>query len=146
MATAIRPERNGQDFELIVCSMLRQRGADFERQRWFRPSIYGYDWKVDVFVKNAESFRNGLVIECKWQESDGSADEKLPYLVANIRTLPCPAIIIAGGRDARIAGHGARAGALKWLQAQIDEHLIAVLTLEQLLPWLRRQTFSRPVR
>jgi hypothetical protein len=71
--------------------------------------------------------------ESKWQEVQGTADEKLCYLVANIRSCyPCPAIVIAGGS-------GARPGAIKWLRSQVDGvKLYAVFHVEEFVSWCNR--------
>ncbi|MEO3707170.1 PD-(D/E)XK nuclease superfamily protein [Trichormus azollae] len=37
------------------------------------------------------SYPSGLIVECKWQNSSGSVDEKLPYVNANIENFyPAP--------------------------------------------------------
>lgn len=48
-------------------------------------SIYGHPLKADfVVMTSIPSLPNGFVIECKWQASDGSVDEKFPYIIENI--------------------------------------------------------------
>jgi hypothetical protein len=36
---------------------------------------------------NQTKFSDGLIIECKWQESAGSVDEKYPFVVLNIKKM-----------------------------------------------------------
>ena len=127
--------------------MLRTAGARMQRQFALCRSVYGTVIKVDFFIENAVAFPQGLVIEMKWQESSGTADEKFPYLVLNIREcFPCPAIIVTGGGHTRAGsdhGSGARPGAYAWLRKQVGGNLVAVFTVEQLMGWMGRQTFDR---
>jgi len=144
-----RPEQNGQDAQHAILDALMRAGADVVTQFPLCLSVYGTQLYVDFFIRNAAAYPDGFVIESKWQESNGTADEKFPYLVANIREqFPCPAIVIAAGRGARLGGHGgreegARAGAITWMKRHINDKLLAVLTFEELLVWLRRCTFVR---
>jgi hypothetical protein len=60
-------------------------------------------------------------------------DEKLPYLVSNIREgYHVPAVIVADG-----GGH--RPEALRWLRGQVDgTHLVGVFSLVEFLTWANR--------
>jgi len=89
--------------------------------------------RADFQLGPTVAFQRGLIIECKWQDVGGSADEKLPYLVANIRErFPMPAIVI-------VDGHGMRAQAVEWLRRQVDgDRLVGVFDLGQFVSWLQR--------
>ena len=68
---------------------------------------------------------SGLIIECKWQESGGSVDEKFPYLNMNIQnSYPAPTIVVIGGE-------GMKEGAINWLKQQVNDNhnLLAVHNL-----------------
>src|SRR3712207_4391487 len=94
-------------------------------------SIYGRPLKVDFMLYHPEKWPNKLVIECKWQQGAGTADEKYPYTVLNIQNVyPCPAIIL-------LAGAGFRSGAASWLRAQVDgEKLLHVFSMEEFQTWV----------
>lgn len=142
----IRPERTGRTFEQTVFGILQGGGAHLRRGRdaCAGRTCFETAWYVDAILDNAHQFPQELIVECKWQESDGSADEKYNHLVANIYGATRPAVIVTGGRGARQVGAGARLEALAWLHRQVDhQHLIAVMTIEELLPWLRTLTFDR---
>lgn len=96
-------------------------------------SIYGTPLAADFVVAGAPGFPQGLAIESKWQHASGSVDEKLPYLVLNIRAgYTVPAIVVADG-----GGH--RPEALHWLRAQVDAtHLLGVFSLVEFLAWANR--------
>ena len=78
-----------------------------------------------------EKHPNKLIIECKWQQTLGTTDEKYPYNVLNIREMyPCPAIIL-------LAGAGFRSGAAAWLRAQVDgAKLLHVFSMEEFQTWV----------
>lgn len=72
-------------------------------------TIYGHQGKTEFKI---QSKRYGEYrIECKWQQSSGSVDEKFPYLYLNcIEKMPETNIIII------VDGQGAKPGAVKWLR------------------------------
>ena len=97
-------------------------------------TIYGTKWKVDFLLHNVKR-RKSLVIECKWQQSPGSVDEKYPYLVANIKSQsPYPAIII-------LDGDGYKPNAKEWLKTQVDEKLIGVFNMSEFFKWIPEQKY-----
>jgi hypothetical protein len=79
-------------------------------------------------------------IECKWQQSAGSVDEKFPYLYLNcIEAMPENHIVII------VDGGGARSGAVEWLKTAIagakytteanHDKTIDVFTLSEFIQW-----------
>lgn len=102
-------------------------------------TIYGHRGYTEFLVKSAR-FNLNHRIECKWQQSGGSVDEKLPYLYLNcIEAIPESDIIIVAG------GGGMKKGAVPWLKSVVaDGHFIRaghrrknvqVFTLEEFLKW-----------
>lgn len=80
-------------------------------------------------------------IECKWQRSTGSIDEKFPYLYLNcIEAMPEKNIIII------IDGGGCKQGALNWLKNSIQEFKyqndnsknIRVFSLMEFITWANK--------
>ena len=86
-------------------------------------TIYGCRRKVDLLVINNDLFPAGLVIECKWQQSKGSVDEKFAYLYLCIMAARIPSIVL-------LDGGGARPGAIAWFKshARPNSPLLAVYT------------------
>jgi len=74
-------------------------------------SIYDSPRKCDFLVLNKDKFPDGLIIECKWQESAGSVDEKYPFAVFNILKIGVPTIIL-------LDGGGYKKTAMAWLKSQ----------------------------
>lgn len=125
--------RNGRAAEGVIEDTLARRGYEVHTQYLIGKSIFDTDLKADFYLTSVPPFPNGLIIESKWQEVAGSAEEKIVYLVENIRfCYPCPVIIIADG-------NGFRAGALKWLRAQAGQgRLFAVFSVMEFLTWCNR--------
>lgn len=89
-------------------------GKQYARHVSVGPTIYESERIVDFLVINKDKFPNGLVIECKWQQSSGSVDEKYPFLVFNIYRTGVPTIIL-------LDGGGYKKTAEAWLRAQAGE-------------------------
>ena len=65
-------------------------------------------------------------IECKFQESAGSVDEKLPYLFMNFtKSIPEEEAIIV------IEGNGFKKGAKEWLRKKCAGTKVSVMNLEE---------------
>lgn len=101
-------------------------------------TIYGHKGKTEFKILSARygEYR----IECKWQQSSGSVDEKFPYLYLNcIEKMPEANIIII------IDGEGAKPGAVEWLRRAAGRKLythetnrdknIMVLSLAGFIKW-----------
>lgn len=104
-------------------------------------TIYGHQGKTEFKI---QSKRYGEYrIECKWQQSSGSVDEKFPYLYLNcIEKMPETNIIII------IDGQGAKPGAINWLRQAAKSKLyinernhdknIQVMSLAEFIIWVNR--------
>jgi hypothetical protein len=74
-------------------------------------SIIGKDRCIDVFCISDEG--KAFAIECKYQESPGTVDEKIPYALEDLRALPMSGCIA-------YAGQGFSEGVLHMLRASPD--------------------------
>lgn len=101
-------------------------GRQYSKQVPCGKSIYETDRKCDFLVLNLDKFPDGLIIECKWQQSKGSVDEKYPFSLFNIIKIGVPTIIL-------LDGGGCKPAALKWLKDQVDPKraLIGVYTMAE---------------
>jgi len=102
-------------------------------------SLYGCMSRSEFVVTDGSK---KVRIECRWQEVNGSVDEKYPYLLRNaIEMMPEPEILILLGGD------GARVEAVKWLKVEASRVLskkIYVLNINEFPRWVRDQ-FVRDV-
>jgi len=80
-------------------------------------TLYGSRGKTE-FLLRSKKYGLNVRIECKWQQSAGSVDEKLPHLyLSAIDAIPEDDVIIL------IDGNGFRQGALDWLRNAVDNKL-----------------------
>jgi hypothetical protein len=89
-------------------------GKQFIKQALVGDTIYDTVRKCDFLIINRAKFPKDLIIECKWQQSNGSVDEKYPYLLFNIIKTAVPTVIL-------IDGEGYRPAALEWLKSQVTD-------------------------
>jgi hypothetical protein len=94
-------------------------------------SIYNRPLSCQFILYHPEKHPDRLIIECRWQQSRGTTDQKYPYMVLNIKEkFPCPAIIVLDG-----AGYGS--GAAEWLKDQVDgEKLLHVFSMAEFQAWV----------
>src|SRR5919204_6589217 len=102
-------EFSPQEFERLIAAIGVSLGLDYRRKLTVGKTIYGKDREVDVLFRDSRN-GNRLAVEAKYQRVTGTADEKLPYAVLNLTTLPLPGVIVYGGG-------GFHPGALHWLCA-----------------------------
>jgi hypothetical protein len=102
-------------------------------------TIYKHKGNTE-FLLLSKKHKLKIRIECKWQQSAGSVDEKLPYLYLNsIEAMPEKDIMIL------IDGDGFKQGAKEWLRAAVrdkkystsenDDKNIMVFSLSQFFTW-----------
>ncbi|MDX2051036.1 MAG: PD-(D/E)XK nuclease superfamily protein [Polyangiaceae bacterium] len=72
-------------------------------------SIIGKQRRVDLLLVEP-STNKALALECKYQDSSGTADEKIPYTLQDLATLRMPAAVV-------YAGTGFSEGVLHMLQS-----------------------------
>lgn len=125
--------KSGKAAEATIYCILKERGYQVTQQAYVGESIKGGEIKVDFLVNGIPKFPDGLIIESKWQETPGTADEKLFGLALDIsQNYPCPTIVI-------VAGGGHRKGIVDWLRRQVNGGtLYAVYDFEQFLTWVIR--------
>lgn len=95
-----------------------------KRKLWGRlllenvPFVTVYEHKGNTeFLLISKKYNLRIRIECKWQQSAGSVDEKLPYLYLNtIEAMPEKSIMIL------IDGGGWKTGAIKWLKDAVKQN------------------------
>ena len=141
-----RANKSGNTLEQMVETILLQNGYKktpnrnfgvhvvkqkpvYFRQLVVGKTIYNTDYKVDFFVYSHNQHPKGLIVECKWQQANGSVDEKYPFLVQNLaRTREEAVIVLDGG--------GYKPGARDWLLAQANKRKkLSVFSLAGFTRW-----------
>lgn len=87
----------------------QHRGIAIYREVFVGKSIIGKNRRVDLLLVCAET-KQAYAIECKYQATQGTADEKIPYALEDIQALRMPGCIV-------YAGEGWSEGVLHMLRA-----------------------------
>jgi hypothetical protein len=92
---------SGADYANLVAAYLSKRfgprGLKVYREIRVGKSIIGKNRCIDVFcVREADS--KAFAIECKFQDSPGTVDEKIPYALDDLHALPMAGCIAYAGK------------------------------------------------
>ena len=60
-------------------------------------TVIGKDRCIDVFVVRPDD-RKAIAIECKYQDSPGTVDEKIPYALQDLAALWVPGCLVYAGK------------------------------------------------
>jgi hypothetical protein len=91
----------GAEYSSLVASYLsrrfRPRGLKVYREIRVGKSIIGKNRCIDVFCV-CDHDNKAFAIECKFQDSVGTVDEKIPYALDDLRALPMAGCIAYAGK------------------------------------------------
>ena len=79
-----------------VAASFGHRGITIYREVPLGKTLIGKNRRIDIFVIE-ESTRTAMAIECKYQDSAGTADEKIPYALADLQQLGMPVCLVYAG-------------------------------------------------
>ncbi len=119
-----RAVESGHDIEMAVAALAESLGLEARRQVRVGRRIWGAVRVIDVVLRHPDT-RETLGIECKYQGSTGSAEEKIPSTVLDIAAWPIAGIIV-------FAGEGFSANMRSYLYSTGK-----AVDLEDLEMWLR---------
>lgn len=88
--------RNGAALESAVVSLGQELGLEARRQVRVGKRVWGADRKIDVILTHRET-RRTLGVECKYQGSPGTTEEKIPTTIKDIQAWPIPGIVVFEG-------------------------------------------------
>ena len=106
------------------------RGVKVYREIRVGKSIIGKNRCIDVFCV-CEVTSKAFAIECKFQDSEGTVDEKIPYTLADLEAMPMAGCIA-------YAGKGFSAGVLHMLRASTGPFIACRLPIKATRPRTRR--------
>src|ERR1700733_14571807 len=92
-ATAVR---NGDELVVNVVNLAAELGLASRTQVRVARRIWGAVRKIDVVLTQRET-RRTLGVECKFQGSQGTAEEKIPSTIQDIAAWPIPGIVVFSG-------------------------------------------------
>ena len=87
---------SGNALRDAVAELGRELGLTAEIEVSVGRRIWGAKRRIDVVLKHAET-RISLGIECKYQGGKGSAEEKIPATIEDIRAWPIRGIVVYSG-------------------------------------------------
>lgn len=142
MTRGARANRRGRTLENAVNDLLAEEYVQVTTVRFFalrglrQPifakqcpmgrDIYNRHRRVDFILYHPQRWPSCLVIQCKWQASSGSIDEKHPFEVLSIQLSEFDTVIVLDG-----GGYGK--GAEAWLKEQAGKNkLLHVLSLGEI--------------
>jgi len=116
--------QNGDELVQEVIQMATGLGLETREQFHVGRRIWGANRKIDVILIEPKS-RKTLGIECKYQGSGGSAEEKIPATIQDIAAWPIPGLVVFSGEG---------------LTENMKSFLLSTgkaVELDELEPWLR---------
>lgn len=103
----------GKEYADLIASYILfnfgERGIQCFREVSVGKSIIGKNRRIDLLVL-CESTNDAFAIECKYQGSQGTVEEKLPYSLADTKSMPMAGAVV-------YAGDGFSEGVLHMLRA-----------------------------
>ncbi len=87
---------SGNALRDVVAELGRELGLATEIEVSVGRRIWGAKRNIDVVLKHPET-RVSLGIECKYQGGSGSAEEKIPATIEDIRAWPIRGIVVYSG-------------------------------------------------
>lgn len=91
-----RAVSSGRELQEAVISLGRSLDLVVNKEVPVGRRIWGAKRRIDVVLKHPET-RVSLGIECKFQEVSGSAEEKIPATLEDIRAWPIRGVVVYCG-------------------------------------------------
>ena len=82
---------------LYISKRFASRTLKVYREVKVGKTIIGKNRCIDIFCVN-EDTQKAIAIECKFQDSQGTVDEKIPYALDDLRALPMAGCIAYAGQ------------------------------------------------
>jgi hypothetical protein len=119
LEVAVKTVLQGKGFEIINYRIWEKNKENYGNELLLEnvpfTTIYEHKGNTEFLLKS-KKYGLEIRIECKWQQSAGSVDEKLPYVYLNaIEAMPESTIMIL------IDGDGWKQGAIKWLKDAVEQ-------------------------
>ncbi|HEY2406698.1 MAG TPA: PD-(D/E)XK nuclease superfamily protein [Polyangiaceae bacterium] len=90
----------GNEYAQLIAAYIVQnfgaRGLSVYREVSLGKTIIGKNRHVDIFVVEQRTNR-ALAIECKYQDSTGTVDEKIPYAIQDMQAMGMPVCLAYAG-------------------------------------------------
>ncbi|MGQ9820215.1 MAG: PD-(D/E)XK nuclease superfamily protein [Candidatus Kapaibacteriales bacterium] len=145
LESAVKTVFIGKGFQIVKYRDWKKSPAKFSEEVLLTnvpyTTIYNHSGSTE-FLLISKKYNLTMRIECKWQQTSGSVDEKLPYLYLNaIESMPEDKIMIL------IDGKGWKKGAIEWLKDSVknkkyvqgsSQKDILVFSLTEFFTWANK--------
>ncbi len=88
--------RNGDDLKSAVAELGRELGLEVRTEARVGRRIWGAQRRIDVVMTHPNT-RLRLGLECKYQGTSGTAEEKIPATIKDIQAWPIKGIVVIAG-------------------------------------------------
>ena len=108
--------RQGDVLREKVVALAKQLGLNAQTEVPAARRLWGAKRHIDVVVSHEKSGKN-LGIECKYQATRGTAEEKIPATIKDMASWPIPGIVVIDGAgfSANMRGYLMATGKVVWL-------------------------------
>tara|TARA_B100000949_G_C14120729_1_gene382441 strand:- start:131 stop:520 length:390 start_codon:yes stop_codon:yes gene_type:complete len=96
MAGKKQASKSGRELQARVVGLSEDLGLQAQVEVRAARRLWGAVRRIDVVLTESES-RKKLGVECKFQGSSGSAEEKIPATLNDLEHWPIPGIIVIDG-------------------------------------------------
>ena len=87
---------SGQSLEEKVAALAQSLGLESRREYRAGRRLWGSERRIDVILRD-KATRKVLGVECKCQNTPGSAEEKIPSTIKDIEAWPIPGLVVFDG-------------------------------------------------
>jgi len=107
--------RNGDELKFRVVDLAKKLELKADTEVTAARRLWGAQRRIDVVVTFEKTGKN-LGIECKFQNSSGSAEEKIPSTIKDIESWPIPGIVVIDGEgfSTNMQGYLMATGKVVW--------------------------------
>ncbi len=88
--------QNGDDLKRAVAQLGKELGLEVRTEARVGRRIWGAQRRIDVVMTDPKT-RLRLGLECKYQASTGTAEEKIPATIDDIQAWPIKGIVVIAG-------------------------------------------------
>lgn len=96
MAGKAKAVASGNELRDRVAELGKSLGLEAETEVVLGRRIWGAKRRIDVVLRDAET-RRSLGVECKYQKSQGTAEEKIAGTIEDIEAWPIRGIVVFDG-------------------------------------------------
>lgn len=109
--------RSGNELKQRVVDLARQLGLEVKTEVRAARRLWGQKRYIDVVLTEPRSGKR-LGIECKYQATSGTAEEKVPSTIQDIEHWPIPGIVVIDGEgfSENMSGYLMSTGKVVWYE------------------------------